>query len=93
MFAGGIYSQYEGKGTDANDDALNAADYVKLSELSKDPQGRDDYRWNTAELKRWIANAPARKDMAPDDLRGMLPFPALTDQQLDQLSAYLATLD
>jgi len=93
VFAGGIYSQYEGKGTDANDDALDVSDYLKLPELSKNPQGRDDYRWNTAELKRWIANAPAQKDMDAEDLRGMLPFPALTDQQLDQLSAYLATLD
>ena len=76
----------------ANDD-LDVSNYLSLSDLAKNAQGPNDYRWNTSQLKKWVSNAPGQKDMAPDDLRGMLPFPALTDQQLDQLSAYLATLD
>lgn len=93
VFAGAIYNQYAGPGTDANDDALAVEDYLQLSELSANPDSPNDYRWNAAELKRWISNAPSRKDMAPDDLRGMPAFPQLSDEQLDQLVAYLATLD
>ena len=52
-----------------------------------------DYRLNEAILKRWISNAPDQKDMAPEDLRGMPAFPALTEEDLDHLVAYLATLD
>lgn len=101
-FAGGIYSIYAGGpdgSTDANDDALNAADYTSLSELAVNPTDVDDYRLNSAELKRWIANAPERKAMAsePDAesglARGMPAFTDLTDEQLDQIVAYLATLD
>jgi cytochrome c oxidase subunit 2 len=93
VFAGAIYSQYLGPGTDASDDAFDVADYLSLSALAARPEGPDDYRWNTAELKRWVANAPALKDMSPDDGRGMLAFPQLTDEELDQVVAYLATLD
>ena len=101
-FAGGIYSVYAGgpgNATDPNDDALPASDYVNLSELSADPTTPDDYRLNAAELKRWIANAPERKAMAPEPSpdtglgRGMPAFPDLSDEQLDQLVAYLATLE
>ncbi len=93
VFAGAIYNSYAGPGTDANDDALPWEDYLALPELAANPTSPDDYRWNAAELKRWIGNAPSRKDMDPDDLRGMPAFPQLTDEQLDQLVAYLATLD
>ncbi|MEM9563661.1 MAG: cytochrome c oxidase subunit II [Actinomycetota bacterium] len=101
-FAGGIYSVYAGgpgDATDANDDALPAGDYLNLAELASDPDSLDDYRLNAAELKRWIANAPEQKDMAPDPNeetglgRGMPAFTDLSDEQLDQIVAYLATLD
>lgn len=98
-FAGGIYSTYEGPGTDASDDAFPADDYVNISELAQDPTTTEDYRWNTAELKRWVANAPERKAMASDINpetglgRGMLPFPQLSDEELDQIVDYLSTLD
>jgi cytochrome c oxidase subunit II len=90
-FAGAIFNQYVGSGTDAADDALDVADYLKLSELSR--QSGSKYRWNTPQLKRWVSNAPEQKAMSPDDKRGMLPFPQLTDTQLNQVVAYLATLD
>ena len=92
-YAGGIYSQYVGPGTDANDDAFDVSDYVDIASLAANPDSPDDYRWNTAELKRWVADAQSRKDMAPDEQRGMLSFPQLSDEQLDDVVAYLATLD
>ncbi len=93
VFAGAIYSSYVGPGTDANADELDPSIYLELPALGQNPSGPDDYRWNAPQLKRWIANAPELKDMDPDGERGMLPFPQLTDEQLDQLVAYLATLD
>ncbi len=101
-FAGGIFGIYAGGpdgSTDANDDALDVADYVNISELATNPTELDDYRWNAAELKRWISNAPSRKAMSPDPVaetglgRGMPSFADLSDEQLDQIVAYLATLD
>ena len=101
-FAGGIYSVYAGgpgQATVAADDALPADVYLDLPELAADPQAVDDYRFNSAELKRWVANAPSRKDMASEInpetglARGMPAFTDLSDEQLDQIVAYLATLD
>lgn len=92
-FAGGIFSQYAGPGTDPNDDALVVSDYLDLAALAAKADSPDDYRWNTAQLKRWVADAQSQKDMAPDQQRGMLSFPQLTDEQLDDVVAYLATLD
>jgi cytochrome c oxidase subunit 2 len=93
VFAGAIYNQYSGPGTDPADDALDVSDYLNLAELASEADSPDDYRWNAAELKRWVADAPGRKDMDPGGQRGMLAFPQLTDEQLDQVVAYLATLD
>lgn len=88
VFAGAIYSQYitdgAGNPVDADDDALDVASYLSLAENG---------RFNVAQLKRWISNAPGQKDMAPEDQRGMPAFPALNDEDLDNLVAYLATLD
>ncbi len=101
-FAGGIFGVYAGgpdESTDPNDDALDPFDYVRISELSANPTELDDYRFNSAELKRWIKNAPSRKAMASDPIeetglgRGMPAFVDLSDEQLDQIVAYLATLD
>ena len=100
-FAGSIYEVYlgdpDGDGqdnTDANDNELNVDDYLGLpDEASREAETSADYRTNSAQLKRWIQNAPGQKDMAPDEDRGMPAFPGLSDQQLDELVAYLATLD
>ena len=92
-FAGGIYSVYSGPGTEADDDALDVSQYLTLAEQARNVDSRDDFRINAAELKRWIANAPEQKDADWEGRRGMRPFPQLTDQELDDLVAYLATLD
>lgn len=93
IFAGGTFNQYLGPGTDAANDDLDVSNYLKLSSLAANATGPNDYRWNVTQLKKWISNAPSQKDMAPDDKRGMTPFPQLSDQQLNQVVAYLATLN
>jgi len=90
-FAGGTYSTYLGPLGNPNDDALNAADYLKLAEYSADEE--NEYRFNIPELKRWIRNAPGQKDMKSDDMQGMTPFPQLSDDELDEVVAYLETLE
>ncbi len=104
VMSGAIFSTYVG--LDANDNDLNAdqenadllagyndfpdfVDEVDLEEGDTVPE----LRWNRAQLKRWIKNAPDQKDMAPEDLRGMPAFPGLSDDDLDHIIAYLATLD
>lgn len=84
VFAGAIYSQYAG--VDADDDDLleQYPDYLSLSE---------DARWNEPQLTRWIRNAPDQKAMYAEGQRGMPAFPALSGQDLQNLVAYLATLD
>ena len=93
--ASGIFSTYVG--LDSNDDELNDLGidmYLDLPEqIDKENLGPGDIRWNRAQLKRWIKDAPSQKDMEPDQERGMTAFPALSDEQLDQIIAYLATLD
>lgn len=86
VFAGAIYSQYVEVDADDDDllDVLGDASYLELS---------DELRLNAAELKRWIANAPEQKAMDPDNGLGMPAFPQLTEEELDALVAYLATLD
>lgn len=100
VMAGAIYSTYVG--LDANDNDLSPGqpnadlldDYLDLADfIPEDDDELGELRWNRAQLKRWIRNAPGQKDMAPDDLRGMPAFPGLTDDDLDKLIAYLATLD
>lgn len=90
VFAGDIYSQYAG--VDPDDDDLDVDEYLELS-LDETPPDETDYLLNEAILKRWIANAPEQKAMAPDSQRGMPAFPQLTPDDLDNLVAYLATLD
>ncbi|MEZ5343391.1 MAG: cytochrome c oxidase subunit II [Acidimicrobiales bacterium] len=81
-FAGAIYGQY--RDIDPNDDALDVSTYLNLA---------SEYRWNEAELRRWIKNAPSRKDANYENQQGMLPFPQLGEEELDNLVASLATLD
>lgn len=86
VFAGAIYSQYVE--IDADDDhlldVLGDQPYLELS---------DELRLNAAQLKRWIADAPSQKAMDPDNGLGMPAFPQLTEEDLEALVAYLATLD
>ena len=99
VMAGAIYSTFVG--LDANDNDLSDPEnraildaYNELAdEIDEDDDTRDALRWNRAQLKRWIKNAPSQKDMAPEDLRGMPAFPGLTDEDVDNIIAYLATLD
>jgi cytochrome c oxidase subunit II len=46
---------------------------------------------NRVSLEAWLRNPPAVKAMAPDEERGM-PNLGLTEEQIDQLVAYLETL-
>jgi cytochrome c oxidase subunit 2 len=47
---------------------------------------------NRAELEAWLRDPPGAKPMAPDDRRGM-PTYNLTEEQIDQLVAFLETLE
>jgi cytochrome c oxidase subunit 2 len=47
---------------------------------------------NVPDLEAWLRDPPANKPMAADDRRGMPNF-ELSEQQIDQLVAFLATLD
>jgi len=91
-FAGSLYDLYL-----REDDVLDAP-YVGLSP--------ETATLNEIQLERWIANAPGEKAMAPVAItaedsrtgeaipgRGMPSFESLTRTQIDQLVAYLATLD
>ncbi len=100
VMAGVIYSTYVG--LDPNDNDLNPgqenaeylAEYNDLPDfIPEEDDTINELRWNRAQLRRWIRNAPSQKEMAPDQLRGMPAFPGLTDQDLDNLIAYIATLD
>ncbi len=86
VFAGAIYSQYVE--VDADDDdllvVLGDTPYLELS---------DALRLNEAQLKRWISNAPSQKAMDPENGLGMPAFPQLTEDDLEALVAYMATLD
>jgi len=88
VFAGATYSQYVE--VDPDDDNL-------LEEVGGDGEGYLDLdgslRFNDAALKRWIKDAPSQKAMDPDNSLGMPAFPQLSEQDLEALVAYLATLD
>jgi len=53
--------------------------------------GNPDNPVYTPYLEAWLRNAPAMKPMAPDSGRGM-PNLGLTEDQIDQIVAYLETL-
>lgn len=81
-YAGAIYSQYRGL-AEPNSHELDVSGYLDLSQTAT---------LDVAGLKAWISDAPGQKEMAPPD-RGMPAFPGLTEDDLDNLVAYLATLD
>ncbi|HJR24568.1 MAG TPA: cytochrome c oxidase subunit II [Acidimicrobiales bacterium] len=49
-------------------------------------------RINVADLEAWLRDPPGRKPMSPDDARGM-PNLELSEEQIDALVAFLATLE
>lgn len=75
-FAGALYETYQ-TGPDG--------DYLR------NPDG--SLKLNLAELREWVRNAPDMKPARADNQQGMLDFSeVLTDQDLDNLMAYLQTL-
>ncbi|WP_419854894.1 cytochrome c oxidase subunit II [Candidatus Poriferisodalis sp.] len=57
----------------------------------RNPDG--SLKLNVAELREWVRNAPDMKPARADNQQGMLDFSeVLTDQDLDNLMAYLQTL-
>jgi hypothetical protein len=57
---------------------------IETSEIGK--------QLNVAALKQWLEDPPGQVPMAPDEGRGM-PNLHLTPSQIDQLIAYLRTLE
>jgi cytochrome c oxidase subunit 2 len=88
VMSGAIFSQYitDGSGNpiDADEDALDVESYLELASSG---------RFNEAQLRRWVSDAPSQKAMSPDDQRGMPAFPQLSEEDLENVVAYLATLD
>ena len=75
-FAGALYETYQ-TGPDG--------------EYLRNPDG--SLKLNVAELREWVRNAPDMKPARADNQQGMLDFSeVLTDQDLDNLMAYLQTL-
>ena len=75
-FAGALYETYQ-TGPDG--------------EYLRNPDG--SLKLNLAELREWVRNAPDMKPARADNQQGMLDFSeVLTDQDLDNLMAYLQTL-
>ncbi|MYA82171.1 MAG: cytochrome c oxidase subunit II [Acidimicrobiales bacterium] len=75
-FAGALYETYQ-IGPDG--------------EYLRNPDG--SLKLNLAELREWVRNAPDMKPARADNQQGMLDFSeVLTDQDLDNLMAYLQTL-
>ena len=95
-FAGGIFNTYLGPVGLPDDDALDVSQYLELASLAagdRADKGPDDFRLNTPQLKSWVRNAGSQKDMDPESEQGMRPFTGLSDEELNQVVAYLATLD
>ena len=86
-FAGGIFELYD----QANDGNPNNLDGIPYNDLPE--QGT----FNRNQLEAWLRDPPAQKPMAPDPTqfspvgRGM-PNLNFSEQQIDQLVAYLETL-
>jgi len=101
-FAGGIFATYDGGDgteTEPNDDAFPINRYLDIAVTSDNPETRDDFRWNASGIKAWVQNAPELKAMYPEVNeetglgRGMPSFAELSDEDLNNVVAYLETLD
>ncbi len=66
---------------------LNAGDHIPYLELA------DSGTLNRGELEAWIYNAPQRKPADADDLRGMPARTGLSPTDIDNVVAFLSTLD
>ena len=66
---------------------LNAGDHIPYLELA------DSGTLNRGELEAWIYNAPQRKPADADDLRGMPARTGLSPEDIDDVVAFLSTLD
>ncbi|MDZ7734414.1 MAG: c-type cytochrome [Acidimicrobiia bacterium] len=81
-FAGSIFSLYEGVDSDTPVDNYLTKEGMTVNEV---------------QLEDWLRNPPALKPMAPEPTRGNtfgrgMPDLNLTEQQIDDLVAYLRTL-
>lgn len=82
-FAGSIFDLYLGIESDTPVD-----DYLT----------KEGYELNVIDLEAWLRNPPALKPMAPEPTRGNtygrgMPDLGLSEEQIDQLVAYLRTLE
>ncbi len=66
---------------------LGAGDHIPYLELA------DRGTLNRGDLEAWIYNAPERKPADADDLRGMPSRTGLTPEDIDNVVAFLTTLD
>jgi len=66
---------------------LNAGDHIPYLDLA------DRGTLNRGELEAWIFNAPERKPADADDLRGMPARTGLSPDDIDNVVAFLSTLD
>ena len=91
-FAGSIFNLWSPELPTASDPTGKADD----TSLVGDPGdalygGVSQYYFNRPTLESWLRNPPAMKAMAPDGQRGM-PNLGLSEDQIDQLVAYLESL-
>ena len=66
---------------------LNAGDHIPYLDLA------EAGTLNRGDLEAWIYNAPERKPADADDLRGMPSRTGLTPEDIDNVVAFLSTLD
>ena len=66
---------------------LNAGDHIPYLDLA------DRGTLNRSDLEAWIYNAPERKPADADDLRGMPARTGLSPDDIDNVVAFLSTLD
>jgi cytochrome c oxidase subunit II len=93
-FAGSIFNLYEPQAPGAAPGTPGDASDVSLTGDPGDALYGGEpgpFRLNRPALEAWLRNPPAMKAMAPDEERGM-PNLGLTEEQIDQLVAYLETL-
>ena len=91
-FAGSIFNLYDPVASDGT--VLPASDIAEAGDPGAALTGGtvDTKRVNRVTLEAWLRNAPALKPMYPQGGRGM-PALGLTEEQIDQLVAFLETLN
>lgn len=91
-FAGSIFNLYEPVSSDGQ--ALPMGDVAAAGDPGAALTGGkvDTANVNRVTLEAWLRNAPALKPMYPQGGRGM-PNLNLTEEQIDQLVAFLETLN